>query len=93
MVARSAKLILRSLQKKGFVVRTGHHFMLALHVDGLYKGINTYISHGRKDYGDSLLASMSKQLHLSKQELLSFIDCQMSGDDYLNLMRERGQLM
>ncbi|MEZ5339344.1 MAG: hypothetical protein R3F46_13925 [bacterium] len=55
-------------------------------------GISTFISHGTKDYGDSLLASMSRQLHLSKQELLDFIDCRMSGADYLLLLRERGHL-
>lgn len=92
MVARSSKLILQSLLKKGFVARTGHHVNLALHVDGVYKGVSTYISHGNKDYGDALLSSMSKQLHLSKAELLEFIDCQMSGDDYLVLLRERGHI-
>ena len=73
-------------------MRKTHHMEFRYMIGDKAFDIHTFLSHGMKDYGDHLLASMSKQLHLSKQELLSFIDCQMSGDDYLNLMRERGHI-
>ena len=57
------------------------------------QNIHTFISHGLSEYGDSLLALMSRQLHLNKQELLDFIDFKMSGEDYLALLRERGHLV
>ncbi|MCB1218017.1 hypothetical protein KDL44_11530 [bacterium] len=62
-------------------------------VNGVKFGISTYISHGHKDYGDTLLALMSRQLYLSKQELLDFIDCRMGGEDYVALMQVRGHLV
>lgn len=92
MVARDSKAIRRALQRKGFRVQQGHHTRLILTIDGDDSGIRTYISHGTKDYGDSLLAAMSSQLHLSKAELLEFIDCKMSGEAYLALLRERGHI-
>ncbi len=92
MVARSTRQIRKALLRKGFVEEQSHHIQFHFPHDGYVTDICTFLSHGSKDYGDALLAAMSRQLHLSKPELLQFIDCTMSGDDYLGLMRERGHL-
>jgi hypothetical protein len=92
MVARSTRAIKRALLKKGFTMRKTHHMEFRFMIGDTAFDIHTFLSHGLKDYGDNLLASMSKQLHLSKTELLRFIDCTMSGAEYAVLMRERGHI-
>ncbi|MCB1218019.1 hypothetical protein KDL44_11540 [bacterium] len=84
--------IKRALLKNGFRLRHSHHMEFQLFVDNKPGKIHTFLSHGLQEYGDPLLAAMSRQLHLSKQELLDFIDCSMSGTDYLLLLRERGHI-
>jgi predicted RNA binding protein YcfA (HicA-like mRNA interferase family) len=90
MVGRNSRDIERALKRKGFALVPGHHRRYIHYIPQGPTGIKTYLSHGNMDYGDNLLASMSKQLHLSKTELLQFIDCTMSGAEYAVLMRERG---
>ena len=92
MVARSTRQIRKALLKKGFVEQQSHHLQFHFVQNGRVTEIYTFLSHGSKDYGDILLAKMSHQLHLSKQELLQFIDCQLSGEGYIALMRERGRI-
>jgi hypothetical protein len=43
-----------------------------------------------KDYGNDLLAKMSKQLYLKKMELLSLIDGEMTREEYENILRVKG---
>jgi hypothetical protein len=90
MIARSARSIERALLRKGFRFVESHHRYLIFFSEGLQQEIRTKISRGTNDYGDELLAQVSKQLFLNKKELLELIDCRMSGDDYATLMRERG---
>ena len=92
MSSRSTALIERVFPKKGFGKRDTHHKYYVLMVDGEFTEIQTRISHGLAEYGDELLAQMAKQLRLKKLELLDFIDCKMSGEDYVALLQEKGEL-
>jgi hypothetical protein len=89
MVGRTAADIERALLRKGFVLESSHHRVLH-HVRGKdLSGVRTFLSHGSKDYGPALLARVSRQLHLSKAELLQLIDCGMSSGEYVALLVER----
>jgi len=88
----SAHKIHNSLMKKGFRVDQTHHEMFWLYIGGKKTSIRTRISHGAKDYGDSLLSCMAKQLHLIRSELDDLISCPLSADDYQALLRSRGIL-
>jgi len=90
MVVRSTKDIERALLRKGFRVRDSHHRQFMLYDGDQPLPVFTYLSHGRKEYGNRLLAMVATQLHLSKMELLEFIDCRMSGEGYMALLRLRG---
>jgi len=92
MVARSTNKLKSALLKKGFVMTRSHHLQFRLVIDNAPQQIFTFLSHGSKEYGDFLLGIVARQLHLSKQELLSFVDCEMSGGVYLALMQERGHI-
>jgi len=46
--------------------------------------------HRRVD--DWLLSEIAKDLHLSKRELLTFIECRIDGEAYATMMRNRGHI-
>ena len=75
MTVRHNKKIERALKKNGFIRFTTHHdryFYITL--SGEDSDVKTYLSHGSKDYGDQLLFNLSQQMHLTKKDLLKFID-------------------
>ena len=93
MASRRSTAVQAGLLKKGFrVEERGHHY-LVLYVDGQRTTIRTKVSHGRMDYGDSLLSRMKEQLRLpTVRQLLRLIDCPMESGEYLTLLREGRQL-
>lgn len=88
-----ARVVTSALLKKGFVrIEAPHHTMFWLVVAGHRRGIRTRLSHGQRRVDDWLLSEMAKQLHLSRADLLRFIECQIGLDEYVELMIERGHL-
>jgi len=92
MAPRPVRTIRRSLAKKCFIEENSHHLYLHLCVDGQITRIHTYISHGAQECGDHLLGIMAKQLKLSRAELNGLIDCGMSGEAYIESLKEHGYL-
>lgn len=93
MASRRSSDIEGALKRKGFRLDETHHRYLVLHVDGKRTAIRTRLSHSGMDYGDDLLSQVRKQLQLpSKRELLSLIDCPLSEQDYLSMLRANGKL-
>ena len=89
MAARRSTKIRASLLAKGFHDTGGDHHRLVLRVEGRETGIRTKVSRGNKDYGDDLLKLMREQLRLrTKRQLLELIDCPISYDDYVALLRD-----
>jgi len=82
-----------ALISKGFErVEARHHTMFWLVVVGTRRGIRTRISHGQRRVDDWLLSEIARELHLSKRELLRFIECEITEQEYVRLMTERGCL-
>ena len=81
-----------ALEKKGFVGREGDHTFFVLHVDGKKTGIRTKISHGCSEYGAPLLGLVAKELALTNKELGSFLDCPLTEEEYVNLLKLRGMI-
>ena len=91
MASRNGNDIERALLAKGFRYSNRDHRYLVLYVGDKPRNVRTKISHGGPDYGDSLLSQVQRQLRLpTKRTLLDLIDCPMSGDDYLGILREQG---
>jgi len=93
LTVRHNKKIERALKKNGFIRFTTHHdryFYITL--SGEDSDVKTYLSHGSKDYGDQLLFNLSQQMHLTKKELLKFIDGEMSQEEYEEILRMKGIL-
>jgi hypothetical protein len=87
-----ASLLINTLLRKGFVKVETHHTMLWFMVEGRRTSIHTWVSHGQKKLDDRLLRLISRELHLSRAELLKFVECEMSYEDYLRRMIDRGHL-
>ncbi|WP_424359934.1 hypothetical protein [Methanocella sp. MCL-LM] len=87
MAPIKTKKIITSLEKKGFVASESDHVMLFLYVDNKKTNIHTKISHGSREYGDSLLNMVKKELKLeSRNQLDDLINCPMSSEEYLGIL-------
>lgn len=89
MTTVKTQKIISSLTKKGFEIKQTHHILLYLVEDGKKQGIHTKISHGKKEYDDHLLSKVAKQLELNKSELMDFIDCPMTKEEYLEIIEDQ----
>ena len=84
--------IKQALLSKGFQESNTHHHVYHLWVGNKKTGVRTYLSFGAKEYNDSLLGFVAKQLRLRRSELDDLIDCPISGEQYVNLLVERGDV-
>lgn len=87
MTSRLSKQIEKSLKRLGFDCTNTHHKIYTIQIKGMI--IRTRLSHGVKDYGNDLLAQMSKQLYLKKMELLRLIDGNMTLEEYETILRSK----
>lgn len=95
MGGASRKDIERALRTKGFVQRAGDHRFYSLVVNGRETQIRTKISTGTKYeiYGEPLLSGMRHQLHLpTRRHLEDFINCPLTAEDYIDLLRGQGDI-
>ncbi|MBP6810603.1 MAG: type II toxin-antitoxin system HicA family toxin [Saprospiraceae bacterium] len=96
MKPRKSKELRRALESKGFELnpnKGNHHEFYYLVVDGMKTDIYTYLSHGAKEYGVSLMSKIKRSLCFPSSNLAEdFFDCPMSGEDYVVLLREIGEL-
>jgi len=84
---RKAKDVAAGLTNKGFLRHEGDHSFYILWVEGKNTGIRTKISHGEKEIHDGLLAQMAKQVKLGKKDFLNLVDCPLTSEQYLELLR------
>ena len=89
LTSRRSKKIERSLKKIGFMEDNRHHKYLVFSLDEK-ELVQTYLSHGNKDYGDQLLMMIAHQLHVTKKEFLQLIDGHMTREEYLKTLQIKG---
>lgn len=89
-----SKKAYKNLKKKGFIDSESHscdHKYLDLFFEGKYIGY-TKLSHGSGDLTDYLIKQMSDQCKLSKQQFADLVNCPLSKDDYIEILRGKGYL-
>lgn len=86
-----AREIDSGLTRKGFVKeKRRKHTFYFLFIEGKKTQIRTKLSHGSKEYNDELLSYMRKQLKFdSIKELKNFIECPISGDEYVRILMDK----
>jgi hypothetical protein len=95
MRPRNTKDIQKVLLKKGFVLEPekDHHQFYFLLIDGKKQAIKTYFSHGKREYDQSLMNQIKKQLKFRETEKAEdFFDCPMSKDQYVEMLIELGEI-
>jgi len=95
MASLKTKKIESALLRKGFRQKSSSHHKCYWLYDGkLQTEVHTRISHGKREYGDSLLGPMSKQLGLdTKAQLVDLVNCPLSYEDYLDLLVRKGRVI
>ena len=83
-----------ALEKKGFKRKNTDHDYYSLFVNGKKQNVYTKLSRAPKykDYGDELLAQVSRQLGLTKKELADFVDCFLEHGPYVELLKQRSRI-
>lgn len=86
-----AKKIDSALTRKGFIREEGKkHTFYILVVGGEKTLIRTKLSHGSKDCNDYLLSKICNQLKFDKkEELIDFIDCPKTLEDYVSTLTDK----
>jgi hypothetical protein len=87
------KVAASALRKKGFEEnKDSDHVRYHLVFDGVRTGISTYMSHGERELAQFHESMMAKQLKVTKREFLNLIECPLSREGYLALLRERDEI-
>jgi hypothetical protein len=93
---RKKRDIENALEHKGFRrENTSHHTYFKFYDGEKNTGVCTYTSRGtkHKEYDDSLLTQMVKQLKLdNRKQLLELIDCPMDENSYREILKNKGFL-
>lgn len=95
MPALSRTSVERALAQKGFDrTEGGKHRVYRLLVDGLETGVATVVSRGaQKTLGNPLVGAIARELHLTGPEFRQLVDCPLSHDDYVGILRGKGILI
>jgi hypothetical protein len=92
MSTRTTRKIRQSLTNKGFIENKTHHCNFCLYINDEKQHIFTRFSHGEKECGDSLLNKMAKQLQLTREEFNNLIDCPLSQEAYIQILKNKGEI-
>jgi len=88
---QDADKVRNALASKGFQRSNSKDEMYHFFVDGKKTAVWTKISHGEKEIHDGLLATMSrKQLRLSRGQFDQLVECPLSREAYLEILRKQG---
>lgn len=87
---------LKNLKNKGFVISSNksvdHHYLEFYFNEILI--LYTKISHGsKKDIDDYLIKKMSEQCKLSKSDFAELVNCTLSHQGYIDILKEKGYII
>jgi len=92
MNSYKTKDIESALSKKGFQVRQSKHKIYILYVDGKKTNVRTFVSHGIKEYGKTLISKMRNQLYLSREEFDDLVSCPLTEEKLLEIYIDRNKI-
>ena len=79
-----------ALSSKGFRGRHGSKHKIYVYEGGSEIDIHTFVSHGVKEYGGSLLSAMRRQLKLSHEEFDGVVTCSIDTEELAGIYSEKG---
>ncbi|MCL2773131.1 MAG: hypothetical protein FWD71_07250 [Oscillospiraceae bacterium] len=85
--------IRQNLLKKGFIeVQKTKHIYYKFEPDGIKTDIQTFMSRNNQEIGNELISEMKDQLYLNKKEFIDLIDCKLSEEDYIKILKTKDLL-
>lgn len=75
----------------GFERRMGRHQIYVLRIGGRQVA-RTLISHGAREIGDDLMATMARQMGITLSQFKKITAGKMSREEYYRLLKEQGRL-
>ena len=88
--------IRKALKEKGFVEvsKKKDHDFYYLYVEGKKTSVFTKLSRGSgfRDYSDELVRDVYRQIGLSKDGFLRYLDCSLTLDLYIQILREHNRI-
>ncbi|MDR1148741.1 MAG: hypothetical protein LBK66_08930 [Spirochaetaceae bacterium] len=78
--------------KKGFIKDNKDHKYFYFCYNGKPSAIRTKFSHSARDIDDNLIHLMAKQIHLTKDEFVKFVICEISEQEYIEVQKALGNL-
>ena len=88
----STKAFEKALEKKGFIKDKTHHNMFWLYCEGKKTSVYTKTSHSEKEFNDFLLSQRCKQIKLNKQQFIDFLNCPLTEENYLQILKSNGKI-
>ena len=92
MMPKDAREVANGLAKKGFRRRENDHAFFHLWIGEKKTAIYTKISQGEREIGDNLLSLMARQIKLTKKQFTELVECPMSFEEYVTLLRTGGHV-
>jgi len=85
--------IRQNLLKKGFAeVQKTKHIYYRFEPAGIMTDIQTFMSRNNQEIGNELISEMKDQLYLDKKEFIDLIDCKLSEEDYIKILKSKNLL-
>lgn len=78
--------------KKGFKKEPGDHHYFFLYVNNQRTSIQTHTSHNGQDISKHLFSQMRKQVHLSVDEFTDLIECPLTKEKYIEILKKNGDI-
>lgn len=92
-MVREAGKVRQNLLKKGFVeIQGANHILYEFERNGTVTEIRTFMSRNNQDINDYLIIKMKNQLYLDKKDFLDLIDCPLSEEDYIKILKDKNLL-
>lgn len=82
----------RSLEVKGFrKIQGGNHTKYVLVVDNVIQSVWTVVSQSKYDISHALQSTIARELRMPGQAYLRrFVECSVTEDEYVAMLREKG---
>ena len=85
--------IRQNLLKKGFAeVQKTKHVYYKFEPGGIRTDIQTFMSRNNQEISNELISEMKDQLYLAKKEFIDLIDCKLSEEDYIKILKAKDLL-
>ncbi len=92
MTVKKKNAIVNGLKKKGFKSSNSDHQHLIFYVGDTMTSVRTKVSFGGSEVHEDNIHNMAYQCHLDKHGFLNLVDCILTKEKYIDLLKSKGLL-